>query len=284
MAAAAAITAECHAAEASLEVDTPQGDMPGVDTPAVDIVDMPGVAMLELEWGRLELDGTALTGAARGTVAAIGTAPTMAVIGAAATTGMAIIGVATTGTAIIGIMGIIIMAIVWSSSAASAFPGGGAGGLRGAGTTAIHTAIILMAMVAPTGTVTAVTSMVMATGIIMDTATTDMATEATDTAPSTSLATETAANPESPSCNGGCHGLAITVDPSTESWGRKRGVRSGRTSKTTTTQVNRRHSGHADRSRAAIIFRLIGRRFRRARGERTAGRLFATCARDSSGL
>jgi len=224
---AAATTAECHVAEALLEVDTPQ-------------VDMPGVAMLELEWGRLALDGTALTEAARGTVAAIGTAPIMAVIGMAATTGMA-----TTGTAIIGIMGIIIMAIVWSSSAALAFRTGGAGDPRGAGTTATHTAIILMAMVAPTVTGTAVTPMVMATGIIMD-----MATEATDTAPSTSLATETAANPESPSCNSGCHGLAITVDPSTESWGRKRGAQSGRTSKTTITQVNRRQSGHADRSRS----------------------------------
>ena len=62
--------------------------------------------------------------------------------------------------------------MMWSSSAALAFRAGGAGGLRGAGTTAIHTAIILMAMVAPTvtGTVTAVTRMVMATGIIMDTA------------------------------------------------------------------------------------------------------------------
>jgi hypothetical protein len=28
------------------------------------------------------------------------------------------------------------------------------------------------------------------------------------------------------------------VDPSTESWGRKRGAQSGRTSKTTMTQVN----------------------------------------------
>ena len=227
MAAAAAITAECHAAEALLEVDMPQGDTPAV-------------AMLGLEWGRLELDGTVLTGPARGTVAAIGTAPTMVVIGTVAITGMAIIGVATTGTAIIGIMGIIIMAMMWSSSAASAFRTGGAGGLRGAGTTAIHTAIILMAMVAPTvtGTVTAVTRMVMATGIIRDTA-----MEATDTAPSTSLATETAANPESPSGNSGCHGLAITVDPSTESWGRKRGAQSGRTNKTTMTQVNLRHSG-----------------------------------------
>ena len=105
--AAAVITLREHAAEASLEVDMPQGDTPGVGTHAVDMVDMHGVAMLELEWGRLELDGAVLTGPARGTVAAIGTAPTMAVIGAVAITGMAII-----GTAIIGIMGIIITAIM----------------------------------------------------------------------------------------------------------------------------------------------------------------------------
>ncbi len=228
--AAAVITLREHAAEASLEVDMPQGDMPGV-------------VMLGVEWGRLELDGAVLTGPARGTVPAIGTAPTMAVIGAVAITGVAEI-----GTAIIGIMGIIIMTMMWSSSAASAFRGGGVGDPAGAGTTAIHTAIILMAMVAPTGTVMAVTRMVMATGIIMDTATDMAMVTATDTAPSTSLATETAANPESPSCNSGCHGLAITVDPSTESWGRKRGAQSGRTSKTTITQVNRRNSGHADRS------------------------------------
>src|SRR5512132_1289999 len=99
-----------------------------------------------------------------------------------------------------------------------------------------------MATVAPTATVMAATRMVMATGIIMDTA--------TDTAPSTSLTTETPADRESRSCNGGCHGLAIIVDPSTEAWGRKRGAQSGRTSKTTITQVNRRQSGHADRSRS----------------------------------
>ena len=67
-----------------------------------------------------------------------------------------------------------------------------------------------------------------------------------DTAPSispTMVTTATAADPESPSYNGGCHELAITVDPSMESWDRKRGARSGRTSKTTITQVNRRHSG-----------------------------------------
>ncbi len=218
--AAAVVTLREHAAEALLAVDMPQGDMPGVDTPALDMVDtaavdMHGVVMLGLEWGRLELDGTALTGPAIGTVAAIGTAPTMAVIGTAVTTGMAIIGMATTGTAIIGIMGIIIMGMMWSLSAALAFRTGGAGGPRGAGTTVIRTAIILMAMVAPTvtGTVTAVvTRMVMDTGII-----TDMAMEATDTAPSSSLTTETPADPESPSCNSGCHAPAITTDPLTES-------------------------------------------------------------------
>src|SRR5437763_3217183 len=105
-----------------------------------------------------------------------------------------------------------------------------------------------MAMVAPTVTVTAVTSMVMATAIMMDTVTDMAMVTATDTAPSTSLATETAANPEAPSCNSGCHGLAITMDPSTASLGHKRGAHSGRTSKTTITQVNRRNSGHADRS------------------------------------
>ena len=46
---------------------------------------------------------------------------------------------------------------------------------------------------------------------------------------------ETAANPESPNCNGGCHALAIIMDPSTESWGRKRGAQSGHTSKNTVT-------------------------------------------------
>src|SRR4029077_5751227 len=123
------------------------------------------------------------------------------------------------------------------------------------GTTAIHTtatAIIRMATAAPTPTapvmamgmttLTAVISTVMGTGM--------------DTAPRTSPtmgATATAADPESPSCKGGCHGLAIIMDPSTGSWDPKHGEQSGRTSKTTITQVNRRHSGHADRE-AAIIF------------------------------
>ena len=96
------------------------------------------------------------------------------------------------------------------------------------------TGTVVAATVTGTTTLTGVTNMVMATGMGMD------------TAPSISpimVTTATAADPESPSCNGGCHELAITMDPSTVSWGRKRGEQSGRTSKTTITQVNRRHSG-----------------------------------------
>ena len=116
------------------------------------------------------------------------------------------------------------------------------------------TAIILMATVAPTATVTVVAATVMGTTTLTGVTSMVMAT-GTDTAPSISLGTTaTAADPESPSCNGGCHGLAITMDPSTESWGRKRGEQSGRTSKTTITQVNRRHSGHADREAANNLF------------------------------
>ena len=69
-AAAAAITLREHAAEALLEVDMPQGDMPGVGT----AVDMPGV-----EWARAARVGAVLTGPARG-MAAIGT---VAIIGTA---------------------------------------------------------------------------------------------------------------------------------------------------------------------------------------------------------
>jgi len=103
--------------------------------------------------------------------------------------------------------------------------------------TAAPTATVTVVADTATGTttLTGVTNMVMATGVIM---VMDMAT---------------AADPESPSCNGGCHELAITMDPSTASWDRKRGEQSGRTSKTTITRVNRCHSGHADRE-AAIIF------------------------------
>ena len=129
---------------------------------------------------------------------------------------------------------------------------------RGAGITATHTTatvIILMATVAPTVTVAAATATVVAvtgTGTITLTGVTSMVMD-TGVITVTVMDTATAADPESPSCKNGCHGLAITMDPSTASWDRKRGEQSERTSKTTITQVNWRHSGHADQE-AAIIF------------------------------
>ena len=136
------------------------------------------------------------------------------------------------------------------------------------------TVMVVAATGTDTTTLTGVTNMVMATGMGMG------------TAPSISpimVTTATAADPESPSCNGGCHGLAITMDPSTASWGRKRGEQSGPTSKITITQVSRRPFGQADRE-GRIIFLVIGRRSRRERGERAAGHLFARCAGDGSGV
>ena len=120
--------------------------------------------------------------------------------------------------------------------------------VRGAGITATHTtatAIILMVMVVPTVTVAAATATVVAvtgTGTITLTGVTSMVMD-TGVITVTVMDTATAADPESPSCKSGCHGLAITMDPSTASWDPKRGAQSGRTSKTTITQVNLRHSG-----------------------------------------
>ncbi len=131
----------------------------------------------------------------------------------------------------------------------------GLGFWRGAGTTAIRitaTAITLMATVARTAMVTVVAATDTATTILTVVTSMVMAT-GMDTTPGINLSTMTVADPESPSCNGGCHGLAITMDPSTASSGRKRGAQSGRTSKTTITLVNRRHSVTQHRQ-AAIIF------------------------------
>ena len=51
--AVAVTSVECHAAEALLEVDMPQGDMHGVDTPVV--------ATVGLEWALMVHVGVALT-------------------------------------------------------------------------------------------------------------------------------------------------------------------------------------------------------------------------------
>ena len=180
------------------------------------------------------------------TVPAHGTAATsLAVTSMPAMGAVAIIGMAITGTEVNGIIigeirtadgvgGTVTSGVIPGTTSCSlavlAFRGGGAGAgalgqEAGAGTTATHTtatAIILMDMVVPTptGTVTAVTHMV------------------TDTARSispTTVSTVIAANPESPSCNDDCHGLAITMDPSMESSGRRLVAQSAITNKQTAT-------------------------------------------------
>ena len=79
-----------------------------------------------------------------------------------------------------------------------------------------------------TGTATVTTAtMVMATAIIMVMATAIIIMD-----------TARPAGRGLPSCNDGYHAPVIIVDPSTEFWGRKRGVQSVRTSKTTIAQVN----------------------------------------------
>jgi len=185
---------------------------------------------LVAEWARAARVGAVLMGTepAIGTDPAIGTAPT--VIGAAATTGMARIGVATIGTATGKIRtadgvggtatGGVIPAITSCSLAVLAFRGGGAGaGALGqaVGAGDIHTVT--------TATVILTTVAATATAIVT----------ATDMAPSTSLSTGVAANPESPSCNGGCHVLAIIMDPLTECLGRRLVVQSGITNNNTAT-------------------------------------------------
>ena len=71
-----------------------------------------------------------------------------------------------------------------------------------------------MVMVAPTATVTVVAATATGTITLMGVTSTVMAMGITI---AVAVDTATPADPESPSYNGGCHGLAITVDPSTES-------------------------------------------------------------------
>jgi hypothetical protein len=161
----------------------------------------------------------------------------------------AIIGMAITGTAVIGIIigeirmadgvggtviGGVLPETTSCSLAALASHGGGAGagvlGQAGVGAAAGAAAGVV--------TVTTVTILTMVADPAIP-----ITAMATGTALSTSLltvslspvSTETAANPESPSCNGGCHGLAITMDPSMESLGRRLVAQSGITSKHTAT-------------------------------------------------
>ena len=174
-------------------------------------------------------------------MAAISTAPTgmAAIIGMATTTGTMVVGIIigeiTTADGVGGTAtGGAFHETTLCSLAVSASHGGGAGagapGLAGAGAAAgagvaatVTTAVILtMAAAIPT----------MATAMAMEM---DMAT-AMDMGPRCSTEnTEAAVNPESQSCNGGCHAPATTTAPSTEFWGRKPALQSGHMNKNTVT-------------------------------------------------
>jgi hypothetical protein len=208
--------AECHAAEAEVASRT--------GSPAVPRQHV-------ADWARAARVGAVVIGTepAIGTAPVIGAVPT--VIGAAATTGMARIGVATTGTAtgeirtVNGVGGMVTSGVIpgttWCSLAILAFRGGGAG----AG--ALGQAV---------GAGEDIPTVTTATVILITVAATPITATAMDMALNTSTdSTGVAANRESPSYNGGCHGLVITMDPSTESWARKRAAQSGPTSKQTAT-------------------------------------------------
>src|SRR6058998_1336360 len=138
---------------------------------------------------------------------------------ASSTTGSSTSGSSTTGLAL-------------SSSATSAFHGGGVGAHPGAGA-AIRTDIMVMVTRLATATVPR-TVTVMATAMeAINTATMGtaiMGTEIVDTA--------IAADPEWLSYSAGSLAPAITTVPLTASWDRRRDEQSERTNRTTGTQVN----------------------------------------------
>lgn len=223
--AAAVISHQHHGAEALLEVVMLPGAILALVMPVVAILAlvMLGVAILALEWGLMALDRVEGTSPARVRRLVIGAG---AITGTAATTGTAALvigeirmanGDGGTGT------GGVIPAIMWSSLAILAFPGGGVGaGARGpAGVEVIRTDMDI--------TATEILITVATVIPIMGTA--------TDTAPSTniSLSTEAAANPELPSCSGDWHALVITTGPLMEFSDHKRGAQFVRTSSNTAT-------------------------------------------------
>jgi len=193
-----------------------------------------------------------LTVAATGTVLAISTAAiTAAAIGTATTGTAATIGAAKIGTVAMVVTGIIIGGIrtddgvggtvtggvipgttsCLSAVLASRGGGAGAGALGRAVATATATVTVTTVVIPTTVAATAIPITAMATvAMAMDMVT------ATDTVPRCSTEnTEAAANPESLSCNGGYHALAIIVARSTESWGHRRALQSGHTNRSTAT-------------------------------------------------
>src|SRR6266581_3424669 len=157
-----------------------------------------------------------------------------------AATGTATIGVASVGVAAIGTigtaMGIIIIIIMQSSSATSAFPCGGVGGIHITEmATATHTDM-------DTGTAMAI-RMGGTTTAITAALTTAMATrlEGTRAAITAARATKMAIPPiqEWRSCNADLRGPGITLTQSMESWGLRRGEQLTLTSANMDLQANR---------------------------------------------
>ena len=253
--AVAAIPLRWHAAEALLEVDMPQAAMLmvailevatllAVATLAVAILEahMPAVAMAGQEGERMALGVAETSPAPAPRIVPETLAIGVAEIGTGAITGTA---AAVTGEIRMG-GGVGGMAtdsftpgLTLFSSVILAFPGGGVGagarGQVGDGVTRMDMEDMdITVMTIPTTAAVVIPTMATAMGTVMATTDTEM-----DMERSTNLSTEVAANPESPSCNGGCHGLVITMDPLTESSGHKPGAQSGRTSKSTEMWVNR---------------------------------------------
>jgi hypothetical protein len=215
---------------------------------------------------------TAVTGAAETGAGETGTAVTGTAVTGVAETGTAETGAAETGAAVIGMaaIGMIIMVTMMSSSSAtSAFHGGGVGVriIRGD----ILTDITATVMVAATDTVatdTVATDTVATAMVATDTVATAMVATAIMTAnASLDMGTDPAPDQGWLSCNADSPAPAITMAPLMESWGRKRAEQFELTSATTDTQTQANPVFRAAMRLAdhVSIFRLVDRRISQGR-------------------
>jgi hypothetical protein len=202
-----------------------------------------------------------------GHTAVTGAAETGTAVTGAAETGTAVTGTAETGAAVIGMaaIGIIIMVTTMSSSSAtSAFHGGGVWVriIRGD----ILTDITVMVMVAATDT--AATDTVATDTVATDTVATAMVATAIITAnASLDMGTDPALDQGWLSCNADSPAPAITMARLMESWGRKRAEQFELTSATTDTQTQANPVFRAAMRPAdqVSIFRLVDRRISQGR-------------------
>jgi hypothetical protein len=210
---------------------------------------------------------TAVTGAAE-----IGAGETGTAVTGTAVTGVAETGTAETGAAVIGMaaIGMIIMVTMMSSSSAtSAFHGGGVGVRIIPGD--ILTDITAMVMVAATDTAatdTAATDTVATAMVATAMVATAMVATAIITAnASPDMGTDPAPDQGWLSCSADSPAPAITMAPLMESWGRKRAEQFELTSATTDTQTQANPVFRAAMRLAdhVSIFRLVDRRISQGR-------------------